>query len=273
MELMYGRELASQITKSLQEKVKVLDKKPNLAIIQVGDNFSSNKYIEMKIKKGVELNVSVEHFKFPSSITFENLKEEMVEINKNFDGIMIQLPLPKKLKTQDVCDLIYYKKDIDGLTSKNAKLFYNNKPSFAPATALAIMSLIDYYDIELYGKECGVVGQSNLVGKPISHMLEQRGAIVNRYDINTGINDLNKNDVVIVAAGVAKLVGYKNLKNNACVIDVGTNADAKNAGKLVGDVDTYRLSKKIEYLSPVPGGVGPLTVISLFQNLITKKQH
>lgn len=272
MQLMDGKSVAKLATIALKERVKILKFKPKLAIVQVGDNLSSNKYIKFKIAKGNELGLQVEHFKFDNNISTNVLYKKIKSLNSSFQGIIVQLPLPSHLDKQKVCDAIDYKNDVDGLTTKNNHLFYNDKKCFIPATALAIMTLIDYYNIDISCLKCGVVGQSDLVGKPISHLLEKRGALVNRYDLSTGIDNLNVNDLVIVAAGKANLVSVENLKQNSIVIDVGTNADNSQKNKIVGDVKIDDIEQKVKWFSPVPGGVGPLTVISLFDNLINQKE-
>ncbi|WP_169734555.1 bifunctional 5,10-methylenetetrahydrofolate dehydrogenase/5,10-methenyltetrahydrofolate cyclohydrolase [Mycoplasma elephantis] len=265
---MDGKKVALEITEIIKDRVKGLKVKPSLAIIQVGTLESSNKYVSLKIKKANELGINAQLFSFSEDVKFEELKKFFLNNEDKFDGIMVQLPLPKHLDKQKVCDLIPYRKDIDGLTSKNNNKFYNDKTSFTPATANAILNIIDYYDIDVYAKKCGVIGQSNLVGKPISYLLRKRGAIVNTYDLSTGIDNINVNDVLIVAAGTAHLVNYQMIKDNCVVIDVGTNIDKQTEYKLKGDVDPEKLETKASFFAPVPGGVGPLTVVSLLYNLI-----
>ncbi|UUD37129.1 bifunctional protein FolD [Mycoplasmopsis californica] len=268
MQLMDGKKLAQSITNVIKEQLKNLRIKPTLAIVQVGEIESSTKYVNYKLKKAIELGIKAELFNFAEDVSFDELKRFFKKHLNKFSGIMVQLPLPGHLDKQKVCDLIPYKKDIDGLTSKNNSKFYSNQVAFTPATANAILNILDYYGIDVYSKKCGVIGQSDLVGKPVSYLLRKKGAIVNTYDISTGIDNIVENDVLIVAAGVAHLVDYTMVKEGCVVIDVGTNIDKHSEYKLMGDVNPEKLEQKASYLAPVPGGIGPLTVVSLFYNLI-----
>ena len=222
--------------------------------------------------KATELGINKKLFKFSEQISFKELKKEMEFINENYDGIIIQLPVPLHLDKNKVCDLIDIEKDVDGLTSKNLEKLYLNQKAFIPATVKAVLTLLDVYEIEIEGKTIGVVGQSDLVGKPLSSILARRGAIVSKYDKESGIEGVENNDIVIVATGVAKLIKKQHLKKGAIVIDVGINQDPQNLSKPIGDVDPEGLEKWVSLISPVPGGVGPLTVFCLFDNLIETKR-
>ncbi|MDJ1646065.1 bifunctional 5,10-methylenetetrahydrofolate dehydrogenase/5,10-methenyltetrahydrofolate cyclohydrolase [Mycoplasma sp. M5725] len=272
MQLMNGKEISQKLTEILKDEINKLTKKPTLAIVQIGDNFASNKYIQFKMNKATELGVNKKLFKFSETISFKEIKKEMEYINEHYDGIIIQLPVPSHLDKRKVCDLIEIDKDVDGLTTKNLEKLYSNQKTFIPATVKSVLTLLDVYEIEVEGKTVGVVGQSDLVGKPLSTLLARRGAILSRYDKETGISGLENNDIVIVATGVAKLVKKENLKKGSIVIDVGINQDQDNLGKPIGDVDPDGLDRWVSLMSPVPGGVGPLTVFSLFDNLIETKR-
>lgn len=263
-----GKKIANQITLELKAKVEKLKIKPTFAIIQVGDIEESNKYISNKIKKADEIGIISKHFKFDDSIEENDLINKIKKLNNDFDGIIVQLPLPSHMNSQNVLDAIDIKNDIDGLSTKNMNNFYNNiQPYFCPATARGIFCLLKSYNIDLR-KKIMVIGQSNLVGKPITKILSKYATEIETRDITTGINGSEKFDILVVAAGHPNLIKYDNVKENAVIIDVGINVlDNK---KIQGDVDFNAVKDKVFAISPVPGGIGPLTVISLLFNLIEK---
>lgn len=268
MILLDGKSIADLKTKELKQKVSKLDKVPKFCIIQVGDIFESNKYISNKIKKAKELDVEVFWNKYPMTIKEDDLINEIKNIEVNYDGLIVQLPLPEHINSQNVLDSIPLEKDIDGLSTRNMKNFYNDESSFfIPATAKAILTLLESYNIDLH-KEIMVIGESNLVGKPIKHLLSKYAKSICSRNKETGIEGSNKYDILIVAAGSINLINNKDVKENAIIVDVGINKLDNN--KLVGDVNFEDVKDKIYAISPVPGGVGPLTVISLLENLIDK---
>ncbi|KKB26734.1 Methylenetetrahydrofolate dehydrogenase (NADP) / Methenyltetrahydrofolate cyclohydrolase [Mycoplasmopsis meleagridis] len=287
MEIYYSKEIVNKLTKELKDEfaylTEQLKRKPILAIIQVGDNNSSNKYIFYKQKKATKLGVETIVYKFPSDVNQNKLLKEIDKINDNADGVIVQLPLPENLHSKVILDSVRQEKDIDGLSSKNEFSFYNEKDMvqyfhFVPATALAVNEIIDYYNIDLDYKKIGVVGRSALVGKPIAHLLKKRAAktsTFSTYNKRSTIRGIESNDIVVSGAGAPGLLHKNNLKKDAIVIDVGTTyiEDENGNLKLVGDVNTEGLENHISGLSPVPGGVGPLTVVCLFKNLALAVRH
>lgn len=263
-----GKKIANEITSDLKAKVEKLKIKPTFAIVQVGNIEESNKYINNKLNKANEIGIISKHFKFNESIKEIDLIKKVQKLNDEFDGIIVQLPLPSHINSQKVLDAINVENDIDGLSTKNMKNFYNDvSPYFCPATARGIHCLLESYNIDLR-KKIMVIGQSNLVGKPITKILSKYATEIETRDITTGIEGSEEFDILVVAAGHPNLIKYDNVKKDAVVIDVGINVlDNK---KIQGDVDFNAIKDKVFAISPVPGGVGPLTVISLLLNLIEK---
>ncbi|QZE12587.1 bifunctional 5,10-methylenetetrahydrofolate dehydrogenase/5,10-methenyltetrahydrofolate cyclohydrolase [Mycoplasma sp. Ms02] len=274
MKILSGKELAKESLQNLKKEIEELNlpRQIRLAIIQVGDNPASNKYIEQKIKKAEFLGVEAKLYKYDESITQDRLLKKMDTINDYSDGVIVQLPLPSHIPSQVILDAIPYQKDIDGLSNRNEFALYNatspDDKMFVPATARAVLELIDHYGIDVKGKRVAVIGRSYLVGKPVAHILKRRGANLATYDENTGIKGSENADLLIVAAGEAKLVKDKNVKQGAVVIDVGTNLDSKLTADLCGDVDFESVKDKVSAITPVPGGVGPMTVACLLKNLV-----
>ncbi len=282
--ILYGAPVREKIKKDLTERIKKLGWEPVLAIAQVGDREDSNIYIKNKIKFGEAIGAKVILRKFS-----ENIKEEdlIIEINKlnddeKIDGIIVQLPLPQNLDAKKIINLLKTEKDADGLVSKATF----DTILVTPATARAVMSLLDFYNINVTGKKVAVIGQSILAGGPISDELEKMGAKVERCDSKTkNIPEITREcDILISAVGKAGLITKEFVNNKQVVVDVGINKtsplapllDAGEGGgqtkpslpKLVGDVDFNEVEPLVSAITPVPGGVGPLTVACLFENLL-----
>ncbi|MEE3928035.1 bifunctional 5,10-methylenetetrahydrofolate dehydrogenase/5,10-methenyltetrahydrofolate cyclohydrolase [Mycoplasmopsis ciconiae] len=274
MQILSGKELAAKNLEELKQEIidMKLPRKIRLSIIQVGDNEASNKYVAAKLKKAEMLGVEAKLHKFPERISQDRLLKKMDDINEWSDGVIVQLPLPSHIPTQVIMDAIPYDKDIDGLSNRNEFALYNSSRNddkfFVPATARAVLELLDHYKIDVEGKRVAVIGRSYLVGKPVAHIIKRRGANVATYDEHTGIKGVENADIVIVAAGEAKLVKANNVKQGAVVIDVGTNLDSKLNQELCGDVDFEDVKDKVSAITPVPGGVGPMTVACLMKNLV-----
>ncbi|MEA4115208.1 bifunctional 5,10-methylenetetrahydrofolate dehydrogenase/5,10-methenyltetrahydrofolate cyclohydrolase [Mycoplasma sp. 744] len=287
MQLYKSKEITDKLTEELKKEFiflnELLGRKAILAIIQIGDNDASNKYIQYKIQKAQELNVEAKLYKFEENINQKILLKKIDSINESADGIIVQLPVPETIHSKVILDSVRYDKDIDGLSSKNEFSFYNEKDMlnyfhFVPATALAVKELVEFYNIDLNNKKIGIVGRSALVGKPIAHLLKKmasKNSIFSTYNKKSTIKGLETNDIVVSGAGVPGLVKKNNLKEDAIVIDVGTTYVQQENGnlKLVGDVDTTNLENYISGLAPVPGGIGPLTVVCLFKNLALAVRH
>lgn len=284
-----GKKLSEIIIKKLKKEISGFKKKPALAIVQVGNLPQSNSYINRKKNFGADIGAVVHHIILPENITEKKLIECVDELNKRKDihGIIVQLPIPKHLDKHAVLESIDPKKDVDGLHSINSALLYesasgghdpkNIRKGLLPATAKGIITLLKHYKIPLVGKKALVIGKSLLVGKPVAMLLLREDVTVTIAHSKTV--DLDKlcreNEIIISAAGRAGLVGKKALKKGQVIVDVGTNAvsgpktlEEVPKIKLVGDVDFEAASRIVYAISPVPGGVGPMTVASLFENLV-----
>lgn len=263
MKLIDGKSLRDRILLELKEKVAKLSKKPKLAIVLVGDDEASLKYIKQKQKAAAEIGAEAILINLSELASQKELEGKITELgeDKSVTGLIVQLPLPKSIDTSLILKKIDPKKDVDGLTANSL---------FKSATPLGIMEILHDYKVTIAGKTAVVIGQSNLVGKPLSVMLEEEGAQVIRIDINTPqpIDHLvQQGDIVVSAVGKISLVTAEMVKPGAVVIDVGTNKDPET-GKLIGDVDFEEVSKKASLITPVPGGVGPMTVAMLLTNLV-----
>ena len=253
---------------------------PKLVIVQVGDDPASSSYIRSKQKASEKVGMEFEHMKFSADeLDTEKLISKVHELNedKSVSGILVQLPLPEHIYEPEVTKAIDPKKDVDGFTAYNiGKMFLSTEfEDLAPCTPSGIIMMLDKYGIEIEGKEAVVVGRSNIVGKPISTMLLNRGATVTTCHSRT--KDLafhtKRADILVVAVGKAKMIGADMVKNGAVVVDVGINRT--DEGKIVGDVDFEAISEKVAAITPVPGGCGPMTVACLIKNVVmaAKKQH
>ena len=247
--------------------------KPSMAIVLVGNNPASESYVKGKIKACEKASINHTIIRFDESITSFELLEEVKRLNKSsYDGFIVQLPLPQHIKSDSIINEISAYKDIDGFHPLNFGKMSLGQKSMRPATAYGILKLIEYYKIETKGKHVVVIGRSNIVGKPISIMLGNDfnigRATVTSCDINTPrellIEETKKADIVIVAVGKPGLLSADMVKEGVVVIDVGINR--LDTGKLVGDCDFEQLSKKASWITPVPGGVGPMTISGLILN-------
>ena len=274
MILLDGKVVRDAHTAELKKGIENLGFSPTLAIIQVGDNLDSTLYIEQKKKFAAKIGAETMHIKFPESVSVEDVSVEVKKLNndKKIHGIIIQLPLPKHFDRDSLISCINPMKDVDGLTDENQKLLNDGKSRFIPATARGILSLLDFYDIQVAGKNVAVIGRSRLVGGPTALALRARGAIVSVCHSQTpNTREITKNsDIVIVAIGNPELIDTSYIKDGATVVDVGINSlnEEVSNRRLVGDVKFEEVSKIAHAISPVPGGVGPMTVLSLFENLL-----
>jgi methylenetetrahydrofolate dehydrogenase (NADP+)/methenyltetrahydrofolate cyclohydrolase len=264
MVLVDGRSLRDKILTRLTEEIRRKNLKPRLAIVLVGDDEASLRYIKQKQKASGQIGAETELVRLPNDTTQERLDKEILRLNnnKNTDGIIVQLPLPKHLDKEKSVAKISEVKDVDG--------FLKDSP-YREAAAAGIIELLQEYKVQLVGKKAVVLGSSGLVGVPTVRLLRERGAEVIEIDVNTPgplAPLVQKGDVVISAVGKINLVTADMVKEGAVVIDAGTNFDPKT-GKLVGDVDFENVAKKASLITPVPGGVGPMTVAMLMENLVT----
>ena len=278
-----GTEIAENIKNYVKEKVsdfeKTYNKKPGLAVIMVGSNQASKVYVGIKQKTAKEAGINSMQFNLPKETNHKELIELIKKLNEDekVHGILIQLPLPEQLDEQRILEKIKFRKDVDGFHSRNmGKLVFGRK-EIVPCTPKGIIKLIESTGQEIEGKHAVVVGRSNIVGKPIAMLLLEKNATVTICHSKT--KDLKKHtkdaDILVVAAGKPKLITKDMVKKNAIVIDVGINRtdDGTEKGKLVGDVDFDSVKEVAGFISPVPGGVGPMTVASLLLNTFYAARH
>lgn len=263
-----GKEIREALKQELQDKINKISESLKLVVIQVGDDPASNVYIKNKKKLCEELGILCEHKKF-LEITEQDLIQEIDNLNndKTVTGILVQLPLPPEIDETKIIEKISPLKDVDGLTSQNmGKLFTGNK-ALVPCTALGIIKMLEYLNIDLQGLNVTIVGRSKLVGLPLIALLLNKNCTVTVCHSKTKNlpEKTKKADALIVAVGQKELITKDYVKDDAIVIDVGIN---RYQNKLYGDCNFNELLPKCKYITPVPGGVGPLTVIMLINNII-----
>lgn len=273
MILIDGKKIANLIKEQLRFEVEKLKLEqniiPGLAVIIVGEDPASKVYVESKRKACEELGIYSEVIAFPEDITQMDILETIEELNHDpkISGILVQLPLPKHIDESEIISIIKPKKDVDGFHPINVGKLTINEPDFVPCTPLGVMEMLEQSGIDVEGKECVVIGSSNIVGKPTALMLLNKGATVTICHSKTrGIEGVIKRaDIVIIAIGKQNFLRGYMLKQGAVVIDVGIN---KVDGKIVGDADFESISKVAGYATPVPGGVGPMTIVMLMKNTV-----
>jgi len=271
MLILDGKKISQEISVGLKNKISLLERAPKLAIVQVGDDSDSNLYIKKKINFGEEIGAEVELNKFQSDILEDDLISEIKNLNtdNSVDGIILQLPIPENLNKEKVINAISPKKDVDGMTAENLNKFFSGEGDFViPATARGIITLLEKYDLEIKRKKVVVVGDSIYVGKSIAVNFKNHCAEVISCNSRTeNISEIAKGaDILISAAGSLGLITDDYVNKDQIIIDVGINFNEN--GKVTGDV---KLGKAEPFaISPVPGGVGPMTVVSLFLNLIDR---
>ncbi len=264
-----GREPAAAIIEEERKKVASMGRKPHLAIVLAGDDPASEVYVRKKMEKAAAIGVRATLRKLGADVKEGEIIATVRELNldRDIDGFIVQSPIPKHINYSNVVEAIDPGKDVDGWTSANmGRMFLGVADPFMPATPIGIIRLLEYYGVELKGKDATVVGRGNVVGKPLSFMLLERDATVTICHSKTG--DLARHtkgaDIVIAAAGSPKILKADMVKEGAYVVDVGTT---RVEGKIVGDVDYENVSKKA-HCTPVPGGVGPMTVAMLIRNVV-----
>ena len=271
--LLDGKALSSQIKLDLKEKVSILIEQyncvPTLSIVVVGSNPASEVYVRNKVKTAKSIGMNAEVINLNEDVSMEELIKVVDALNDNdsVNGIIVQLPLPRHLNEQLIIDRISNIKDVDGFGLLNKGKLLAGEKSLRPATPYGIIKMLDAYNIELTGKNALVIGRSNIVGKPIALMLLEKNATVTVAHSKTqNIKEISKNaDLIVVAVGKPKFLTMDMVKEGAVIVDVGINRDGS---VLCGDVDFEEVSKKASFITPVPGGVGPLTIVSLLENTI-----
>ena len=265
-----GKASSIKIKEELKAYVDSLDEKPGLVVIQVGDNPASNTYVKNKKLAAEYIGINFFHYKYEENTSEEELINKIKELNNDnsVDGIIVQLPLPKGFNETKIINYIDPNKDVDGLTELNAGKLVNNEDCLSSCTPTGIMKLLEMYNVEIEGKNAVVVGRSTLVGKPIATMLLNKNATVTICHSKTkNLKEITKNaDILVVATGHINTITEDMVNENAVVIDVGINRNEEN--KLCGDVDFNNIKDKVKLITPVPGGVGPMTVAMLNYNVI-----
>ncbi|MBC1971579.1 bifunctional methylenetetrahydrofolate dehydrogenase/methenyltetrahydrofolate cyclohydrolase FolD [Listeria welshimeri] len=264
-----AKEIQERVTTEVAELAKI-DKKPGLAVVLVGDNQASRTYVRNKQKRTEEAGMKSVLIELPETVSEEKVLEVVEELNTDdtIHGILVQLPLPKHISEEKVIDTISYDKDVDGFHPVNVGNLFIGKDSFVPCTPAGIIELIKSTGTQIEGKRAVVIGRSNIVGKPVAQLLLNENATVTIAHSRTkNLPEVAKEaDILVVATGLAKFVKKEYIKPGAIVIDVGMDRDENN--KLCGDVDFADVIEKAGFITPVPGGVGPMTITMLLANTL-----
>ena len=284
MQLIDGKAVAAQIKKEIAEEVEKIiangGKRPHLAAILVGHDGGSETYVANKVKSCEECGFTSTLIRYEADITEEELLKKVDELNNDpdIDGFIVQLPLPKHIDEQKVTEAIDYRKDVDGFHPVNAGRLAIGLPCFLSATPNGIMELLARYNIDTKGKKCVVLGRSNIVGKPMANLMMQKSipgdatvTVCHSHTVNIA-EECRQADIIIAALGQPHFLKADMVKEGAVVIDVGTtrvpDATRKIGFRLCGDVDFDNVAPKCSYITPVPGGVGPMTIVSLMKNTL-----
>ena len=270
-QILYGAPVAKQldeISLKIFQEFKSNNKTPHMTAITVGDNPASLLYVSRKKEKAEELGVEFNWIKLDKNTSQEKLKELVETESKNTDGLIIQLPLPDHLNSEDVINCIPPDVDVDGLTSYNLGSLFSNEYKLIPATSLAVLELLNFYQIKTEDKAIVIAGRSRLVSSPLAKILSSKSYNANVTVIHSKTSNqkqfITQADIFISAVGSAKLYDSSYFKQGATIIDIGISSVD---GKTYGDIDTQNISEVASYRSPFPGGVGPITVSALFFNL------
>ena len=289
MQLIDGKAIATTIKKEIAEEVEQIiaagGKRPHLAAILVGHDGGSEPYVANKVRACEECGFTSTLIRYEDSITEEELLAKVDELNKDndVDGFIVQLPLPKHIDEQKVTEAIDYRKDVDGFHPVNAGRLAIGLPCFLSATPNGIMELLRRYNIDTKGKKCVVLGRSNIVGKPMANLMMQKqnpgdATVTVCHSHTQNIAEECRNaDIIIAALGQPHFVKADMVKDGAVIIDVGTtrvpDATRKQGFRLCGDVDFENVAPKCSFITPVPGGVGPMTIVSLMKNTLLAATH
>lgn len=274
-QLLEGKKLAEKMQSEMKVRVNSLLEKgkiPGLTVLLVGEDKASQVYVRNKERQATKVGIKSEIIRLPETISEAALIEQVEQLNEDASvhGILVQLPLPKHINEQEVLRKIDYSKDVDGFHPMNMGNFLLGNASALPCTPYGIMELLKAYDISLEGKNALVIGRSNIVGKPMALMLMEKNATITIAHSKTkNLKELAQQaDVLVAAIGRGHIITGEFIKPGAVVIDVGMNRD--EAGKLIGDVDTASVMGIASYVTPVPGGVGPMTITMLLDQTIKK---
>jgi len=285
--ILSGKDVSSSVYKGLSERIHALREKgitPGLAVVLVGEDPASQVYVRSKTRTFKKLDLFTQTYRLPKDTSQDELLGLIKELNNDnsYHGILVQLPLPKDIESDKVINAIDPKKDVDGFHPENAGLLAIGRPRFIPCTPKGIMRILEQYKINLNGKHVVVVGRSNIVGRPISILTSMKmdGANATTTICHSGTPNIQYHtktaDVIIVALGVPSFLDQEMIKKDAVVIDVGINridADNQKGYKLVGDADWQSIEKKASAATPVPGGVGPMTIAMLVENTVEAAEN
>ena len=280
--ILAGKEVSSSVYKALSDRIQILKEKnitPGLAVILVGEDPASQVYVRSKTRTFKKLGLLTKTYRLSSDISQEDLLSLIIKLNNDssYHGILVQLPLPKHIESDKVINTIDSKKDVDGFHPENAGLLAIGRPRFIPCTPKGIMRILEHYEVDLNGKHVVVIGRSNIVGRPISILTSMKmdGANATTTICHSGTPDIQYHtisaDVIVAALGVPRFLDDKMIKKGAIIIDVGINridADNDKGYELVGDADWASIEKKASSATPVPGGVGPMTIAMLVENTV-----
>ena len=289
MELIDGKKIADDIKKEIAIEVEKMvaegQKRPHLAAVLVGHDGGSETYVAHKVKACEQCGFTSTLIRFEDDVTEEKLLETIDELNKNtdIDGFIVQLPLPKHISEQKIIEAIDYRKDVDGFHPINVGRMSIGLPCFLSATPAGIIELLRRYNIPTKGANCVVLGRSNIVGKPVATLMMQKGypgdaTVTVCHSATKNLKEIcAQADIIIAALGSPGFVTEDMVKPGAVIIDVGTtrvpDATRKSGFRLSGDVDFENVAPKCSYITPVPGGVGPMTIVSLMKNTLLAGQH
>ena len=289
MELIDGKKIADDIKKEIAIEVEKMvaegKKRPHLAAVLVGHDGGSETYVAHKVKACEQCGFTSTLIRFEDDVTEEKLLETIEELNNNadVDGFIVQLPLPKHISEQKIIEAIDYRKDVDGFHPINVGRMSIGLPCFLSATPAGIIELLHRYNIPTKGANCVVLGRSNIVGKPVATLMMQKGypgdaTVTVCHSATKNIKEIcAQADIIIAALGSPGVVTEDMVKPGAVIIDVGTtrvpDACRKSGFRLRGDVDFENVAEKCSFITPVPGGVGPMTIVSLMKNTLLAGQH
>ena len=274
MKIIDGKKLAENLRKNIANEVKQYSRPPGLAVVLVGDDEASQVYVRNKSRACVEVGFYSDQIHKSANITEEELLSEVNRLNENktIDGILVQLPLPEHIDSNKIIEAIIPEKDVDGFSSENVGKLSQNKSFISPCTPKGVMKMLASIKCDLRGKDCVIIGASNIVGRPMAMEFLNAGATVQVCHKETkDIKQKTKSaDIIVAAAGVANLVNSEWVKEGAVIIDVGINR--LEDGTMTGDVDFNDVKDIVSAISPVPGGVGPMTIAILLENTLTAYQ-
>lgn len=269
MKIINGEKIAFAVRAELKEKMAKLPEKPGLAIILIGDDPGSHTYVRLKEEAAKKIGIHFEKYLFPTTASECDILKKICELNERNDihGIVVQFPLPAGLRKETVINAIAPEKDVDGFQPDNIELLLAGKPRIIPGMATGIMKLIESTGVDIDGKRAVIIARSRIFIEPLGYLLKQKGTAVSSCDPN--VNDCQNislaADILIVAIGQSMFVKERMVKPGAIVIDVGYN---RIRGKIIGDVDFESVKKNAAWITPVPGGVGPMTVAMLLNNVL-----